>query len=276
MNELLYQKEFDFTVGSVRLVHKNTFVKGFKWVGYRGGRMTDGLVYCLSGRANFDFGVQRLELREGQMLFLPACVSYTVQGVDETPFVHFTANFTCSAESECLPEPIAALFTGRACFATDSDPNEQNKEAFAQMVSVWQAKKFGYQPEVRGILYRLLQRYFAEVNRAVHRSDAYDRIRPAKKYLDTHFAETASVAELAALCGLSETHFRRQFVGLLGVSPVEYRLQKQIMRAKDLLLSEQYTVKEVASLVGFSSAHYFSRVFHAKVGRSPGEFTREE
>ena len=47
--------DFDLDVSEVLLVHRNKFVQQFKWSEYLTGRGFDGLSFCLSGRAAFDF-----------------------------------------------------------------------------------------------------------------------------------------------------------------------------------------------------------------------------
>ncbi|MGM9626357.1 MAG: helix-turn-helix domain-containing protein [Eubacteriales bacterium] len=46
------------------------------------------------------------------------------------------------------------------------------------------------------------------------------------------------------------------------------------MRAKDLLLSGQYTISDAAREVGFSDPNYFARIFRSKEGISPSEFMK--
>lgn len=125
----------------------------------------------------------------------------------------------------------------------------------------------------RALLYELLYLYFTDAARAQRSRTDYNKLKPAIHALDTAYTEDTSVAQLAALCGLSETHFRRLFVKLLGTTPTEYRIHKRILRAKDLLMSGQYTVAETARAAGFSDASYFSRVFRAHTGTSPRSFT---
>ena len=47
----------------------------------------------------------------------------------------------------------------------------------------------------------------------------------------------------------------------------------RIEEAKRLLASQRFSVKEVASRVGFSDSHYFSRIFKEMTGKNPTEFS---
>ena len=114
--------DFDLDVSEVLLVHRNKFVQQFKWSEYLTGRGFDGLSFCLSGRAAFDFAdshfglsYSRFELSRGQMVFLPAGSSYTVRCDSDEPFVHYTANFRLERPDADSSEPTAVseILSGR-------------------------------------------------------------------------------------------------------------------------------------------------------------------
>jgi AraC-like DNA-binding protein len=67
------------------------------------------------------------------------------------------------------------------------------------------------------------------------------------------------------------SYFRKMFKQYTGFAPVQYHLNLKIRKAKELLLSTDQSVKEIASNLGFQSIHYFSRIFKKKTGLSPSE-----
>ena len=99
------------------------------------------------------------------------------------------------------------------------------------------------------------------------------RIRQSKKYADENLTDPAlRVRDLAAVCGTSETWFRREFEQYYGKTPLEYIKHKRIETAKLLLESGLYTVTEVAFRAGFESSSYFSAEFRRLEGISPREY----
>ncbi len=98
------------------------------------------------------------------------------------------------------------------------------------------------------------------------------RIAAAVNYLDLHYTENTEVAALAAMCYLSEPHLFRLFRSELGMSPVEYRSMIRVRKAKQLLSDNECSISEIASLLGFESVYYFSRVFHRIEGMSAREY----
>lgn len=70
------------------------------------------------------------------------------------------------------------------------------------------------------------------------------------------------------------SYFRKMFKQYTGIAPVQYHLDLKIRRARDLLVSSELSIKEIAYHVGFHSIHYFSRCFKKKTGTAPSEIRK--
>ena len=275
MPENSHTADFDFSVTEVLLVHRNSHVHNFKWTEYRTGRKMDGLVFCIGGRALYDCNGETFSIGEGQVLFLPATSSYTMRAESIEPFLHYTVNFRLSPP-ECDPSSgIAEILTGKRRYLTDPHKAPMFSEHFERLLSVWQSKGSGYRVMAKSLILELLYLYLTDARRTLRDSGDYKKLLPAKKRLDDCLDNTG-IAELAALCSLSETHFRRLFYQLFGSSPTEYRLRKRLLRACDLLLSEQYSVTDAARETGFSDPNYFTRIFRRHIGVTPTEYMKGE
>ena len=57
-------------------------------------------------------------------------------------------------------------------------------------------------------------------------------------------------------------------------TPFHYLLEFRVNQAKNLLVSGDEAVVEIALACGFESASYFNRVFRRCVGMTPSEFRR--
>jgi AraC family transcriptional regulator len=83
-----------------------------------------------------------------------------------------------------------------------------------------------------------------------------------------------SIAELAAECGLSITHFVRAFRQSTGTPPHRWLLTRRVERAMSLFVESNLTLAEVALTCGFCNQAHLNRAFVAKVGISPGRWRR--
>lgn len=103
-------------------------------------------------------------------------------------------------------------------------------------------------------------------------NDDLGKIGPAVKYLEANFDKVVSVKELATLCGLSESHFRRLFREKMKMSPVKYKNSILMKYASALLKSENMNISEVAESLNFCSIYAFSRAFKKEMGISPKKY----
>lgn len=89
------------------------------------------------------------------------------------------------------------------------------------------------------------------------------------RYLETNDRLDRSISEIAAMCAVSETYFRRLFKKYSGVSPKEYILRVKIDKAKLILKETNLQVSEIAEMFGISDTAYFCRMFKKRTGISP-------
>lgn len=94
-------------------------------------------------------------------------------------------------------------------------------------------------------------------------------ITPALLYIRENYNKQIKIQELAAVCHISETHFRRIFVENMNVTPVEYINYVRINAACDLLKRTNDSVSSIALRTGFVSLATFNRNFQKIIGISP-------
>ena len=74
--------------------------------------------------------------------------------------------------------------------------------------------------------------------------------------------------------GLSNCWFIQCFKEITGSSPLQYILKLRISNAQSLLENTDYTITEIANMVGYTNSLYFSRLFHKYIGMSPKEYRK--
>lgn len=101
------------------------------------------------------------------------------------------------------------------------------------------------------------------------RSSALSRLAPIIEHIQDNFAAPLDVAELARRAGVSISQLDRDFVSLLGLSPVKYQKKIRFERAQEMLLTTDLSVAEIAHACGYADQSIFTRNFHAAIGMSP-------
>lgn len=93
-----------------------------------------------------------------------------------------------------------------------------------------------------------------------------------KSIIQHNLYANLSLDELAALCHLSTSSFKRKFKDTFSDSPGKYIAKKKVERAADLLKSGNNRVSDIAYDVGFDSMATFNRNFSSLYGKSPTHF----
>ncbi|MBD5529529.1 MAG: response regulator [Lachnospiraceae bacterium] len=93
-----------------------------------------------------------------------------------------------------------------------------------------------------------------------------------KKYINNHIREHLSLNEVAAVFGISPNYLSQLFGKYNDTGFNEYINICKIGESKKLLAEGNYKVYEIADMLGFESAFYFSKVFKKIEGISPTEY----
>jgi len=99
-------------------------------------------------------------------------------------------------------------------------------------------------------------------------------IASSVSYIETHFTQSISIDELAALSNLSPRHFTRRFKETYGVTPKSYLINLRLDFACHLLQHNRSSITEAALLSGFSDINYFSRIFKKHRHMTPRDYKR--
>ncbi len=83
-----------------------------------------------------------------------------------------------------------------------------------------------------------------------------------------------SLAELAALCAISEGHLMRGFRASTGASLGQYIARQRMHYARSLLREDALSLGAVARQLGFSSSAYFATAFRRVCGVTPSQYRR--
>ena len=91
-------------------------------------------------------------------------------------------------------------------------------------------------------------------------------------HLHANLAGPVSLADLAALSGLSVYHFARAFMRSTGLAPHQFQISLRMERARLLLSRSTDPVTDIALSLGYDSSQSFARAFRIAHGTSPSRY----
>ena len=213
-----------------------------------------------NGNAHYTVGETELSVHNGDLLFVPESVGYHITAQNEELYViHFE-----------LPEKVQThleLFHMKDYAKT--------KKLFESCYEIWTKKEPGYYYKTLSVFYNILG--LISVSQLNTQTDKlHQTLKPAMDYLHTNY--TNSDLSVLALCNaahVSDTYFRKLFLRCYHTTPIKYINDLRISYAKELIESGYYKIEQIARMVGFDDAKYFSTVFKYYTGLSPTDYKNQ-
>ena len=100
------------------------------------------------------------------------------------------------------------------------------------------------------------------------------QLRTVLEFIEAHIAETISLPTLAAVAGLSPSHFVRAFKTSVARTPHAHILMQRIARAMAMLTETDEPLAQIAFACGFSDQSHLTRQFGMLVGITPSRWRR--
>lgn len=74
---------------------------------------------------------------------------------------------------------------------------------------------------------------------------------------------------------MSRTVFFKKLKSLTGLAPVQFIREVKIRYAAQLIISHDYTIKEISYIVGIADPKYFTRWFKSIIGVTPSQYREQ-
>ncbi|BDD12189.1 transcriptional regulator (plasmid) [Fulvitalea axinellae] len=161
-------------------------------------------------------------------------------------------------------------------FLSPNDPvincelSEPILELFQKVFELVKSEKPGFQQIASGLVISLIGTLIAIKKQSAFTDKRAGRlVRKARFFIRQNTHREIDMKAFADENNVSYSYFRRVFKGYTGSSPHQYYLHLKMLRAKELILTTDKSVKEIAYELGFSSLFYFSRFFKQRTGQVP-------
>ncbi|QMU65670.1 MAG: AraC family transcriptional regulator [Flavobacteriaceae bacterium] len=90
-----------------------------------------------------------------------------------------------------------------------------------------------------------------------------------RKTINNNYLNSLDLKDLAFLCDMSLSSFKRKFSEIYNTTPSKWIKNKKLEHSLKLIEGEKFSIKEIAYKCGFENATTFSRLFKSKYGASP-------
>ena len=98
------------------------------------------------------------------------------------------------------------------------------------------------------------------------------QVKKVTDFIRANLTETLRLSELAAISGLSPSHFGTAFKGSTGLPPHRWQLNMRIEQARAMLSDAGASLADIACATGFADQSHFTREFRRVTGQTPHAF----
>lgn len=221
------------------------------------GRPFWALTYRKRGITKINIDGKTIISKENCITLTPKGKTYTTEVLADTDIIaiHF----------ECLDD---------SAFQTPFVIENSNRliSNFFELLLKKHSAEDAYNSECFAIFYELLSEV-EKYLRCREEKKQNQKILKAKNEIDNNFSDNNfNINKLSDSLGVNTSYLRREFRKAFSTSPISYLKEVRLQNAVSLLVSDYYSIDEIAKKCGYGSASYFIQVFHKKKGCSPQKY----
>lgn len=171
-------------------------------------------------------------------------------------------------------QPIVTALRPEILVFSPEHPDHRELLRMIRQAFELQEKEWGYEIKIRNVLseiwlriWEIFRPEFAMEGGAA--GENTDQVKEMMIYIQEHYAEKISVAELAQAAWMSERECYRAFRTCLHMTPAEYMRNYRLQMACRLLAEGVQPVTEIGYACGLGSASHFGKLFRDYAGCTP-------
>ncbi len=256
-----------YTFAPISLVEvvTNKFMSSHKARGYHTTSNVCALIFPLNGKAKFTIDHTEYVLEQGRILHSGPDLPLTVEVTSEEPFEYAVIHIQLSgAESEAFP-----LYYRHTLFHVGE----------AVKLNGMMHKLMSYFNVPGGLSFLQSKILFLQIieemlilSKRMHTLTQGGNIGDIVDYIQTRFIEPISILDVARHFQIDRRRLSYLFEKEMGMGPNHYLTELRMQKAKLLLRTSDYSVAQIAEMVGYLDSFYFSRIFKKQHGLSPSDF----
>jgi len=100
-------------------------------------------------------------------------------------------------------------------------------------------------------------------------------LKSVKAYIDNHYMENISLEMMEKIFFAKFSYISHMFKKETGMSYLQYLTGKRINKAKELMADPKLNIYEIANMLSYTDAKYFSQLFKRIEGVTPSEYRRQ-
>ncbi len=272
-----YLKNFGFVIHTT----KDRFVKEH-------GHSFLEFTYIESGKMEHAFEGEVSTLKSGDYFIVDYGTKHRYKAVDDEELnvinFLFYPDFVdrTLTKDECFEKVVNSYFIRFKYQSLKHSPtgvvfHDDNNEVYKiinQIIKEFREEKDGFFECIRCLIVQMFIIIIRKIGKKEGAKNESEVVKEIIEYIKNHYSEHLSLGDIAKSYNYSLSHISKKFLNEVGVGFTQYLQKIRIEQSCRLLEAGQYSVSEIATLVGYTNIKFFNKVFKDTLGVTPREFKK--
>lgn len=229
------------------------------------------LFYIIGGDGQFQINGQLFPVQAHQLVVVNPNVPHTEVSYEAHPLEYIVLGI------EGVELTIPGSDEARYCLYSFPESNEV-LTCMQSVLREMQDRRPEYQTLCLAymdiIMVQLMRSASVTVTQSQPRFPANRQCAAVRHYIEQHYKESITLDLLAEQFSINKYYMAHAFKREYGVSPINYLIDRRVREGKRLLAETDFSLSQIAAVLGFSSPSYFSQRFRSAEGMSPTEYRK--
>ncbi|MHC1771940.1 MAG: helix-turn-helix domain-containing protein [Flexilinea sp.] len=241
-----------------------------------------------NGEMEYQINDKIFELKAGQGVFSNSKCLHTARPYPDRDCIFYSVVFNpiliSSHENSTLNHYIDELVDSNELssllISPEVDWQKKLLEILSAISSIYLKKETGYDLIIKGKLCEFWSIFYNGTlplirNRKLFEAKNIQQMKRMLAFIQNNFAEKLTLENIAESANVSKSECCRLFKKVMKQAPVSYLIDYRIQKSIPLLLAKEFSITQIAELVGFGNSSYFSEMFHRVIHCSPSDYQKK-
>ncbi|MBC5626926.1 helix-turn-helix transcriptional regulator [Clostridium sp. NSJ-49] len=238
------------------------------------------IFFITSGQGTFQIGDEVVSVKESDLILINPNCSHTERSVSSSNPLEYIVfainNLAIGISPSTLNEDNSKDSLNTYKILNFNKKKSEILYNLNTLIKELEEKNLNYELACKSILTLFLIQVMRNTSSDIFITENFEKVNiecmKIKNYIDSHYSENITLDFLSNLTYVNKFHLVHLFTKEMGISPINYLINKRIDESKNLLITTNYSIRDISSIVGFSNSSYFSQMFKKIAGISPKDF----
>lgn len=246
------------------------------------------LTYIIEGKMHYQVNETTYELSQGEGLFCNANALHTGHRIGNSDCKYISITFhprliygfdTSLIKTKYIDQLLNSPDHSSVHLKKCSPWQNAVLEGILRIEAIARAKDPFFELQIQCLLTNLFLEFFSntrfDANELTNtRHINTERIKSILSYIHDHYADRLSLEAIASHVNICKSECCRFFKSTMSESIFDYILSYRIEKSLPLLMDSSNNITEIASLTGFPSPSYYSKIFNRHMGCTPKAYRK--